>query len=145
MHILTLSSLALALGTFTINANTASKDWRPDPFYDWEHRTTCKTSLNNPERKDKEEWLDFDVTVVGYAWDETFALTPDHKWNWNTTANAKDKLLRSGFEGIGFAGRPDKMVFESGEPDDRGFTQFTLEVSIWFSFLFSPPSWRAVC
>jgi hypothetical protein len=92
MHILTLSSLALALGATTINTKNTSKSATkraakskeeplPLPYYDWEHRTTCLQDLLNPLRDTKDEPLTYEVMVVGYAWDETTMLTPDHKWN----------------------------------------------------------------
>ena len=129
MHILTLSSLALALGTLTINAKKTSpadkpKD-KPLPFYNWEHRTKCTQELLNPERQDKDEWMKYHVEIVGYAWDETNGLTPDHRWNWNTTANAKAMIRKH----IPWAGDLIDYKFSNGERDERGFTQFTAEVS----------------
>lgn len=142
MHILTLSSLALALGTLTINAKKTPPADKPKdnplPFYNWEHRTKCTQELLNPQRKDKEEWLKFQVTVVGYAWDETNGLTPDHKWNWNTTANARDMIKRY----IPWAGDLLEYKFSSGERDCRGFTQFTADVR-FFLFSFSSSRERA--
>jgi hypothetical protein len=135
MHILTLSSLALALGTLTINAEKtppagkpAAKSEKPLPVYNWEHRTTCMQDCLNPKRKDKDEWRRYDVTIVGYAWDETNGLTPDHKWNWNTTANARTKISGN----IPMAGDVIGVIkFSHGERDNRGFTQFTAEVSCY--------------
>jgi hypothetical protein len=132
MHTLTLSSLALALGTLTINAEKTStagnpnfKSEKPLPVYNWEHRTICMQDILNPQRKDKEEYLKYDVQIVGYAWDETNGLTPDHKWNWNTTKNARVKI----WQNIPMAGDISDFKFMSGERDNRGFTQFTVEVS----------------
>jgi hypothetical protein len=145
MHILTLFPLALALGTLTINVVKASpagkpaaKSEKPLPVYNWEHRTTCMQDIVNPPRKDKkgkdikdkdeDPWRRYDVTIVGYAWDETNGLTPDHKWNWNTTANARSQITRK----IPMAGDVNGDVkFSSGERDSRGFTQFTAEVSCY--------------
>jgi hypothetical protein len=157
MHALTLSSsLALALWALTTNARkTASppKIDEPPPFYDWEHRTICKQDLLNPRRQSLEEPLNFEVIVVGYAWDETNALQPDHKWNWNSTANAnrkiQDHLNYSGMivsDGKNDDYNNENYKFQNGKPDDRGYTQFTVEVGssvfvVSFSFSFCLPSY----
>lgn len=153
MHILTLSSLALALGATTINAKKTSPatDKPADknlPYYDWEHRTTCLQDLLNPLRDTLDEPLTYEVMVVGYAWDETTMLTPDHKWNWNSTANANNKIQ----DYLGYAGNilsdgnedryNENYVFSNGEPDERGFTQFTLEVSFLLFLVSLAASWK---
>jgi len=154
MHALTLSSLALALGPLAINAKKTSpgakhiarsptQSNRPPPFYDWEHRTTCVQEILNPMEENVP--LKLEAMVVGYAWDETNALQLDHRWNWNSTANANKKIR----DNLNYAGTllsndpedyrngPGLYAFQSGKPDDRGYTQFTVEVSqAFFSFLF---------
>jgi hypothetical protein len=148
MHVLTLSSLTLALGTLAINAqkmiprplsevfietdpdrlnhNPYWKPKEPPPSYDWEHRTTCK--YEELQRNDDVSNR-YSMIVVGYAWDESNAETPDHRWNWNTTRNAEGTISRATVLHGGMDAEP-VYKFESGQPDERGFMQFTAEVSV---------------
>lgn len=140
MHFLALYALPLAVGALSINPNASPPKAKPVskkalPIYDWEHRTTCTQELLNPNRnkKDKYDFAKHHVLVVGYVWDESNGLTPDHKWNWNSTLNAmkkiRDNMPWAGQIVYDEAASQDLCSFEKGQPNGRGFTQFTAEVS----------------
>lgn len=143
MHIFTLSFLTLALLALTTDAKEKKKkqpklepepivkpNTKPDPgpdpnlpppFYDWEHRTTCLQQRINPADETVVQYM-----MIGYAWDETIVRTPDHRWNWNSTARAKELITLATEYDV--KEKKDKFAFGSGLPDDRGFIQFTAEV-----------------
>jgi len=141
MHFLALSILPLAVSALSINTHAPPPKPKHDgkgklPFYDWEHRTTCKQDLLNPVTfyNGTDPDARYQVMVVGYAWDKTTAPTPDRKWNWNTTENAK-KVINHQLEHTGYVG---EYHFGKGQPDERGFTQFSAEVSAW-------KGWERIC
>lgn len=136
MHFLTLLSLPLAVAALSINTHApppkskpASKGKGKLPVYNWEHRTICKQRLLNPVefKNGKDDRAKYEVMLVGYAWEKGLVPTPDHKWNWKTTANAGYQIEQN----LAHAGLivDDLYSMQKGKQDDRGFTQFTLDVS----------------